>query len=77
MGVSQALLCSFCERFIQNEVHWRESYPKTQTWAVEEPIRTHICRDGETIHFNQDEGIPFRGVIDRIDHNQKRGDGPD
>ncbi len=58
--------------FVKKEVQWRNQYPNTETLAVEKFLKTHIrCDDNESFHFHPTEGIPFRGVIDRIDQNDQ------
>lgn len=55
--------------FIDSEREWRRQYPHTQTLAVEKSLRTYLNLSAEDKVFHPTEGIPFRGIIDRVDHN--------
>jgi RecB family exonuclease len=57
--------------FIQFERQWRQEHPETETFAVEQLIETHIQLSEGSFQFNEEKGIPFRGVIDRIDRNSE------
>ena len=56
--------------FIRHEVEWRQNYPHTYTYALEEPIKAYVTLDSQKLLFSKDKGVPLRGVIDRIDHNK-------
>ena len=56
--------------FIRHEVQWRLNFPNTYTYALEEPIKAYINFENKGLFFSHDEGVPFRGVIDRIDYNK-------
>lgn len=58
------------QKFLRFENQWRQDYPHTYTYALEEPIRAFVDRDSQGLFFSKDVGRPFRGVIDRIDHNK-------
>ncbi len=57
--------------FIDFEVKWRQSHPNTETFAVEKFIKTHIQLDDQSFHFDDQTGVPFAGIIDRIDRNDQ------
>ncbi len=58
------------QRFLHFENQWRQEYPHTYTYALEKPIRAFVDRDSQGLVFSKEVGIPFKGVIDRIDHNK-------
>lgn len=56
------------KRFMNFEAQWRNDYPLTKTVATEKFIKTKIVlKDNQITFSTEEEGIPFRGVIDRID----------
>ena len=58
-------------RFMEFENQWRSEFPGTETYATEKFIKTKIAVKDNKVFFTAEEGINFRGVIDRIDKNSK------
>ena len=59
-------------KFMESEKTWREKYPLTRTYGVEKEIKTKIKIMDKGFCFSDEGDIPFRGYIDRIDHNEKK-----
>ncbi len=59
------------QAFLKFEVEWRNQHPNTETLAVEQKIKTHIRLTEDSIVFDANEGVPFRGYIDRIDKDEE------
>src|SRR5690606_24440023 len=54
------------KRFIRKELEWRNQHPETETAYVEKFLDTQVSIEGG-FHFVKEKGIPFRGIIDRVD----------
>lgn len=54
-------------RFYEFERSWREKFPQTKTQACEQKFAGVIDPTSGDLKSSEDEGIVFRGVIDRID----------
>ncbi len=59
------------QAFLKFEIAWRQQHPNTETFAVEEFLKTHLRLTEDSFEFDAEQGIPFRGVIDRLDRNEQ------
>ena len=57
--------------FMEMERDWRKTYPNTQTLGLEKEFKTHIQMEDESWGFHPEMGIPFKGILDRIDTNDQ------
>ncbi len=57
--------------FLNSEKTWRQEYPNTETYRTEEFLETKLSVKEGKIVWGLSDGVPFRGVIDRIDKNDQ------
>ncbi len=55
--------------FLEEERQWRIKYPHTYPFDQEAELKTNILLEDGELTFSAQNGIPFRGYIDRIDTN--------